>query len=291
MERHRVSQSLSLRPHYVIVVVPVSDSRADFQSLFFSNTKVCGLSTAKKWSHQSSGSLYPEPMRCVGAIGETSELSETRLEKARQFFLSGVKKKRFSQKNTSTFSELAVIHAMSSLPCRPRTSLIPLAWVLSPSWQPAFERFCNKIRGKKSAVLVSAPWDFNVILLTVLRWWHLAFKIQLTALTFGPGGTCFIRLRVYLCLEIERVEMQTKVMIGTAGLVCMNVRAARVWRGIYKNSKSFLSDVECYTRGQCSAPVFGLEFIYSGRRGGMQCSGLWWRKSSSRRKIIITRKT
>lgn len=156
---------------------------------------------------------------------------------------------------------------MSSLPCRPRTSLIPLAWVLSPSWQPAFERFCNKIRGKKSAVLVSAPWDFNVILLTVLRWWHLAFKIQLTALTFGLGGTCFIRLRVYLCLEIERVEMQTKVMIGTAGLVCMNVRAARVWRGIYKNSKSFLSDVECYTRGQCSAPVFGLEFIYSGRRG------------------------
>lgn len=71
MERHRVSQSLSLRPHYVIVVVPVSDSRADFQSLFFSNTKVCGLSTAKKWSHQSSGSLYQEPMRCVGAIGET----------------------------------------------------------------------------------------------------------------------------------------------------------------------------------------------------------------------------
>lgn len=98
MERHGVSQSLSLRPHYVIVVVLVSDSRADFQSLFFSNTKVCGLSTAKKWSHQSSGSLYQEPMRCVGAIGETSELSETRLEKARQFFLSGVKKKRFSQK-------------------------------------------------------------------------------------------------------------------------------------------------------------------------------------------------
>lgn len=67
--------------------------------------------------------------------------------------------------------------------------------------------------------------------------------------------------------------MQTKVMIGTAGLVCMNVRAARVWRGIYKNSKSFLSDVECYTRGQCSAPVFGLEFIYSGRRGGCSAVG------------------
>lgn len=182
MERHRVSQSLSLRPHYVIVVVPVSDSRADFQSLFFSNTKVCGLSTAKKWSHQSSGSLYQEPMRCVGAIGETSELSETRLEKVRQFFLSGVKKKRFSQKNTSTFSELAVIHAMSSLPCRPRTSLIPLAWVLSPSWQPAFERFCNKIRGKNlqsllvlRGILMSSCWrcyddDTLHLKFSSLRW-------------------------------------------------------------------------------------------------------------------------